>query len=39
MDTLFLLIAAAITLAAIDVGEAGARARRIAAHPFGRDQS
>ena len=35
MDTIFLLIAALITLAALNVGEAGARARRPPAGPSG----
>lgn len=39
MDTLFLLVAAVITLAALNVGETGARDRRVTTHPFGGDQS
>jgi len=35
MDTLFLLMAALITLAALNVGESGARARRRPAGPAG----
>jgi len=38
MDTLFLLVAAVITLAALSVGESGARAHRGSAHPFGRNR-
>ena len=39
MDTIFLLVAACITLAALTVGDAGARVRRGPARPIGRDLS